>query len=469
MKHYDMLFIHPSAFPSSPAFIIMPVGFISTMNELRDYTVKAVNVGLELWLDRNFDVKSFLKSIDFDKVGIDLHWHEHTYTALEIARLCKKVNPDCTVVLGGFTASYFAGEILEFSKDVDVIVTGEAEETVPLLLQEKDLSLIPNVAYREDNCIKRTPVIPPSSLDRFDFSTIVKVHHWEEYLKCSIHRYTKTQFWHNFWLCTGRGCIYECSFCGGACSAQKTICGREGIAFRSVDAVVKDLQYLQELGIHVVSISHDISLAGKKYWESLFETMKKEGIFMGMYLEVWQLPDKDFIEGLASVCDPRFTTIAVTLLSGSESVREKNGKHFLNEEYYKRLQQIEAQKINHVPYFATGLPFETAETFQQTLRMTEKIISHFHPTALFCTSLRLDPGSPMYEQPGRYGVIKHYKTFKDYYNRSRKRAKHLPYDYTGYHTALLPGKKIKSMQHQWNSLVKDNPGIVSSMYPLHFI
>ncbi|MGC1121467.1 MAG: cobalamin-dependent protein, partial [Candidatus Methanofastidiosia archaeon] len=111
--HYDMLFIHPSAHPDSPQFIVMPMGVISLMNELDDYSVEAINVGLELCLDKNFDIEEVLAQCEYDFVGIDLHWHEHSYTALRVAELCKRVHPDCIVILGGLTASYFAEEIVQ--------------------------------------------------------------------------------------------------------------------------------------------------------------------------------------------------------------------------------------------------------------------------------------------------------------------------------------------------------------------
>ncbi len=466
MRH-DMLFIHPSAHPSFPQFIIMPVGIFSMMNELKDCTVKAVNVGLEMCLNRNFDTRQFLTQYEFDTVGIDLHWHEHAFTALETARICKEINPDCTVVLGGFTASYFAEEILQFSPHVDVIIRGEGEEALPLIVQNKDTSSIPNVVYREGQKIGTTPV-KPVSLDTLNFTSVTSLHHWEEYLKCSINAYSKTRFWYDFWLCTGRGCVYNCSYCGGASTAQKRLCGREGMTFRSVEAVLRDLATLQDLGVHVVCPSHDMSLAGEKYWTNLFASMKNEEIFMGMYLEVWQLPDKSFIEELARVCDPRFTTVAITLLSGSELVRKKNGKYFSNEDYYKCADLLEDLTIHHVPYFATGLPFETVDTFEETLFMTEKLLSDFNPSSIFCTPLRLDPGSPMAENPEEYGITPHYHTFADYYNRCKKGSENVPHDFIGYHTQFLDGRMIMELQHRWETIMGKNLTAFNPP-PLHFL
>lgn len=470
MNHCNVLFIHPSAQISSPQFIMMPMGMISLMNELEEYSVRAVNVGLEMSLNPNFDLYNFLQGISFDAVGIDLHWHEHAHSSLEIARTCKEINPNCLVILGGMTASYFAEEILQFCDCADIIISGEAEESLPLLLKRKDASSVPNLVYRDKDKIKKTPAKPASSIDALEFSRIVCLDHWEEYLKCNINMHLKTRFWYDFWLCTGRGCIYDCSYCGGGARAQKKIYRREGISFRSVDTVLQDLLYLQDLGVHVVNLSTDISLADKKYWEHLFASMRREGISMGLYLEAWQLPDRDFIEGVARSWDVRFSTIVITLLSGSESVRKENGKFFSNHAYYKCMELLDKHGINNIPYFATGLPFETVETFKQTLAMTETLLSESDLHLIFCTPLVLDPGSPLYEHPQRYKTITHYHSFKDYYTRCLKRAQNVPYDFSGYHTAFLPGSRIMEMQHQWDDLVRDimaSPG--KDTDSLHFL
>jgi radical SAM superfamily enzyme YgiQ (UPF0313 family) len=470
MNNYDILFIHPSALLSSPQFITMPMGMISLMNELNEYDVKAVNVGLEMSLNRNFDLRKFLKRTDFDMVGIDLHWHEHAYSSLETAKMCKDSNPDCLVILGGLTASYFAEEILRFSDCIDLVISGEAEGTMPLLLKKEDFSRIPNLVYRDGTVIRRTPTRPLSSIDTLDYTTIVNLQHWEEYLKCSIHSHLMTRFWYNFWLCTGRGCTYDCSYCGGGKSAQKRISGRENLSFRSVDRVIQDLIYLQDLGVHTVNFSQDVVLAGENYWKELFKSMKKEEIYMGLYLEVFQLPNKHFVEELSRTCNNQFSTVVITVLSGSETVRRKNGKHFSNQDYYECVRLLNEYEINHVPYFATGLPFETLETFNQTLSMTEKILLEFNPSLIFCTPLRLDPGSPMYEYPEHYKIVKHCQNFTDYYERCRRRAENLPYDLMGYHTKFLSEDQIMSMQNEWETLLRSNSEIVSgAMHSLHFL
>ncbi len=59
---------------------------------------------------------------------------------LHLAAMLKQVNPDCVVVLGGPEVSYDPKRILKDHKAVDFILAGEAEESLPQLL-EKVLSL----------------------------------------------------------------------------------------------------------------------------------------------------------------------------------------------------------------------------------------------------------------------------------------------------------------------------------------
>ena len=221
-----------------------------------------------------------------------------------------------------------------------------------------------------------------------------------------------------------------------------------------MERVVEDLLYLQEQGVHVVNFSHDVQLAGKSYWKELFSAMKREGVSLGLYLEAFQLVDREFIGTLASACDLRFSTVVVTLLSGSEKTRNKNGKNFSNHEYYRCAEHLEAQRINHIPYFATGLPFETQETFKQTLDMTENLLTSQNLQLLFCTPLRLDPGSPMYERPDQFQVIPHFRSFSDYYDHCRRRDRGLPFDYSGYHTNYLSADDILKMQTEWEARVE---------------
>jgi radical SAM superfamily enzyme YgiQ (UPF0313 family) len=63
-------------------------------------------------------IESKLREYNPAVVGISHHWFVHS-DAVEIAGRIKKENPGTHVLFGGFTASYFDKEILEYSENVN--------------------------------------------------------------------------------------------------------------------------------------------------------------------------------------------------------------------------------------------------------------------------------------------------------------------------------------------------------------
>ncbi|MFQ6095320.1 MAG: hypothetical protein ACE5NN_04175, partial [Candidatus Bathyarchaeia archaeon] len=93
----------------------MPLASVSLMNLLakNGFEVKGCNVGMEESMDRGFDVAGWLRRYDFKAVAIDLHFNAHSYDAIRLAEVCKEVNPNASVIIGGFTATHFCREIVD--------------------------------------------------------------------------------------------------------------------------------------------------------------------------------------------------------------------------------------------------------------------------------------------------------------------------------------------------------------------
>ena len=73
------------------------------------FSVKIINYPLEFMIHSKFSVIKQIKKYNPKIIAVDLHWILHSYGALEILRVVKKAFPDCFTLLGGFTASFFAG------------------------------------------------------------------------------------------------------------------------------------------------------------------------------------------------------------------------------------------------------------------------------------------------------------------------------------------------------------------------
>ena len=150
---------------------LMPVGLPALANLLIEngIRVRGVIYPLERQLHPDFDLKRWLLSFARPRVVlIDLHWYEHCFGAVEMAKFCRQVLPDAWTVLGGLTASGFSGEILAQFPEVDFIVRGDAEQPLLDLLPQLiaaeghspaglNLSRIANLSYRQDGQVLENP------------------------------------------------------------------------------------------------------------------------------------------------------------------------------------------------------------------------------------------------------------------------------------------------------------------------
>ena len=192
MSEAKVLYIHPSkrSGKDSPDWVdffsfyaLFPMGVIGIVNLLREngIPVKGLNYAMEIDSDPNFDLESWLKGeAGACLILIDLHWYEHSFGALEVAGICKKVFP----------------------------VTSH-------------------------------------------------------------------------WLCIGRGCKIDCSFCGGGSHAHKILANRDKIVLRSIDRVVEDISRLNQMGIDQVSLL-PFSFPSTYPWKIIrpLRTIRGRGIYI---------------------------------------------------------------------------------------------------------------------------------------------------------------------------------------------
>ncbi|MEA3346299.1 MAG: radical SAM protein [Chloroflexota bacterium] len=372
----DVLYIHPAKqkvetrydkYISSPPYLLMPVGVIGLANLLREQglRVKGLNLPLELILEPAFNLRAWLEVQEPQRlVMIDLHWYEHSFGALDVARLCKEVYPEVPVLLGGITASIFAHEILEHFPQVDLIIRGDAEEPLQQIMAGESLASIPNLAYRDGDSIVENDLAYCATLkelDRLDFVDTDFLEHRDSYasMQYSGAGIIRDASRRGHWLSIGRGCMFNCSFCGGGKAAHSQFAGRKELILRSVERVIEDIERLQRRSIHQVSFSLDPAIVGPEYWRPLLEGLQQRKVRLGLYNEFFQLPSDGFLQLFTETADLSHTEAAITVLSGDESVRRLNGKFFSNRRLFHVLSWLRRHQIPIFVYFSTNLPGET--------------------------------------------------------------------------------------------------------------
>jgi clorobiocin biosynthesis protein CloN6 len=483
---------------------LMPVGVAALINRLRENGIRVtgLNYPMERRLNPTFDLKSWLKAHPSVRVIlIDVHWYEHCYGAISVAQVCKEALPGAWTVLGGLTASGFAREILENFSAVDFVIRGDAE--VPLLdlvqrllqggrrraqgaMTSPLLAEVPNLSYRDGGQVienERTYCATTEDLDRLNFVDIDFLEHVDEYY---VHEYIVTdlqrvrsaresgspadvRIYRGRWLCNARGCRYECSYCGGCKSAHQSLAGRKGIVSRSPAKMVEDLERLERGGVIQASLSYDLAELGQAYWHEFLTRLRRSGVKIGLYNELFQLPKPEFIDEFVSSVDMEHSCLALSPLSGSEEVRRLNGKFYSNDELLSVLEHLNQYNVSIFVYFSLNLPGEDDRTMRDSVALAERIYQ-FYPRSLLkilTSSHTMDPLAPMSVRPAKYAIETNMSTFMDYYAYCRATQLATPEARTEAWRGFRPGspdaRSLEAMADAWD---RARRGRESSWWPV---
>ena len=469
---------------------LIPMGVPALVNLLRDngIEVRGVNFPMEKRLDPSFNLRAWLHHhAEAQLVLIDLHWYEHCYGAISVAEVVKQVLPHAWVVIGGLTSSVFAEEILRDFPVIDFVIRGDAERPLSALAQvlvdsgvvatderkdsRLDLSTIPNLSYRRRGKVvenPRTYCATPEDFAEFNFVDLDWLrredsYYVHEYLVIDMdvaHRASEgddVSEYRGRWLTTARGCDFECSYCGGARSAHEAIAGRKGIVPVPVETIVTQIKRLIEHDVIQVCFSYDLAAMGKAYWRTLFRTLRKEGIKIGLYNEFFQLPPSGFMKEFVRTADMKHSSVALNPYSGSDRVRRLNGKRYNAAQLFNALDELNLYDIAIIVYFSLNLPGEDEEAVQETIDLAKSIYDHYpHSRLKILNSCHtVEPLSPMVQRPERYGVEVHWHTFQDWYEYCRKTQFQLPGSRTGewrgFNLLTPADRSVEAMADAWDA------------------
>lgn len=171
-----------------------------------------------------------------------------------VAKLIRSRSPEIPIVLGGPHATILASDILKSFEFVDVVVRGEADETVGELLSAFEsgstLSSLPGVSFRSPLSIggvrSTVDAEPVDDLDR------LPTPYYEAY---PIRGESLT----SLRVEAGRGCPFQCTFCSTA-----TFFGRK-YRLKSAEGLVGRLEDLRsEYGVSDFGLTHDMFTANRE-------------------------------------------------------------------------------------------------------------------------------------------------------------------------------------------------------------
>lgn len=410
--------------PSTPVFDMYPIGFATMLAHLQrvGYKVRIANLAARMVRSRRFRPERLIESATSRAYGIDLHWLPHVHGALEVARLVKAAHPSSPVILGGYSASYFHRELID-NPDVDFVLRGDStEEPLAMLMahivEGTEPRNVPNLTWKAGNGeVHVNPLTyVPESLDHLtlDYRPMVRTvvgqmnladyvpfSHWMEYpIMASL---------------TVKGCTQNCTICGGSAFASRHLTARSSPAYRAPELLAQDVRRLGSMSRAPVFLLGDLRQAGMDYARRFFREI--QGHNGPVIVEFFGPVDRAFAEELAAAL-PNFI-VEFSPESHDPRVRRASGKPYSSEGIEETIAACLAAGAQRFDlFFMIGLSQQTAASALETIDYCRGLLSRFDDGRLipFTSPLApfLDPGSLAYEQPERYGYIRHAWTLEDH-------------------------------------------------------
>ncbi len=441
---YDVVLIHPPAiydFRKKPVF----AGSLATVDRIQYNKVSIGILSIADYLDRHgykvivdnladrmvsnkvFNAEEHIEKVSARIYAIGLHWQQHSQGAIEVARLCKSLHPDSLVIMGGLTATYFHEEIIQKYEFVDAVIRGEGEkpmlELVKAYQKHGQLTGTPNLTYRLDSDdIVVTPLMKPSeNLDEFDFTRLDLLEP-----KTSVFAPGVQPRWS---LVVCRGCMYNCTICGGSAHYYKTYFGMEKPSFRSPGKIVEDIRKLSKQGIRFISLYQDPRMGGNKYWQGLIEALHKANLDIdGLNIDIFAPVDEEFAREIATIGKP--VVLYICPDAGSCDVRKIQGRPYSNDDLLNTVKVCYRYHIPIVVFFSIGLSGETGKTIKETWKLWDELCS-LNQAAInkggfgnigsyvlrqgpIIGPVMLDPGSLAFDFPDKYGYKLIFNNLEEY-------------------------------------------------------
>jgi len=83
------------------------------------------------------------------------------------------------------------------------------------------------------------------------------------------------------WLTVGRGCVFDCIYCGGGKESHSELAGRNGYVMRTPEGVAADVARLAAQGFQQVNLSLDIATFPAKWWRAFFQQLRHQNVRIG--------------------------------------------------------------------------------------------------------------------------------------------------------------------------------------------
>lgn len=374
-----ILLAYQSGLPNrnDPYINLVPTGLCYLHAYLLEAGYDSMLVNFSAWPSSR--IRQEILTLQPDFIGIS-QWTHNRHCSLDLARICRNLLPDSTIVMGGGHATFCYEDILTEDSPVDAVVLGEGESTLMELVaqasKEREFQNIAGVAFRRNGTIVVTA-------DRKNLENLDRLPLPARYLDHSVGCDLELQ---SEFIVTTRGCPSTCYFC-----SSPDFWGKR-VRFRSPDAIVEEIQYIrQKFGLIYFSIRDDTFTADRRRVLEFCSLLQKQeaNILWNCQSRVNAIDEELVIAMKRAGCE----CIQLGVESGAPRILRQLGKKITTDQIEHACTLIRKVGINLSIYLISNVPGETGEDIRQTI----ELVRHIHPDDGYVSPLAYYPGTRLYK------------------------------------------------------------------------
>lgn len=393
-----------------------PLGLFAISQRIKELGMKAeiVNLASLMLMHPEMNVDRLLSRLHAPVFGIDLHWACHCHGSVEVAKRLKAIHPDCLVIFGGISSTYFAEELVRYPA-VDVVVQGyDTLLPVSLLVKEaakggRDFAKIPNLLYKDSNGeVVKTGFTHKPAQDYNDQAT-----DWSFYAGVKDGLTTSR----SIMTLPNTGCAYDCPWCGGSRYAYQNIMGvKKTLITRNTQRIREELRSLATVAKSTSIYALQCYSESDERMMDYLEAVRELG-YGSVHFEQFRLTKDEILREMGR------STKAYIMLSPESHDREISrlagrGNYSMEEMEQWIPRALDAGIQGIMVWFFIGMPRQTQDSVRATVAYAQSLLKKFSGKMvlpLLCPMVPfLDPGCRFFEEPHKHGYKIFHRTLEEH-------------------------------------------------------
>ncbi len=306
---------------------------------------------------------------------------------LSVAREIKTIKPYSLIGAIGVHVMALPEETMGLCQELDFVVFSEPEIPILNLARTLNLSSVNGICYRKNNKIfKNDSESPIKNMDDLGLPA-------HDLIPLDIYQEPQMKRRPLTITMVSRGCVNRCIFCSSCFYGEYRL--------RSVENVMQELRWITEsLGVKELKFYDDGVTYNRGWAEELFTRMIEEKINLSWNTNL----RADFVDfDLAKIMKKAGChTVNVGLESANQDILNNINKNITVERLEQAVTDCKKAGLEVCGYFIIGLPGETYETIEQTI----KFAKHLDLDLVTFNAATPHPGTEFYHYLEKHDYLK---------------------------------------------------------------